>query len=191
MAANETQTMQVEIVSIRLDAQLVNQNGQPYVGCEVIYKNNKGDILDKKMHNNTFKFNGDLFEQLKTVKPGDHIEVVSVKKGAFVNWQSVTKVAAPAPTPEPVAAKQLANEPAKAIPTQQQVRSNYETPEERATKQVYIVRQSSLTAALKLAELQQATGNEYLPDEATIIESAKLFEDYVFGRDAEQVKLPE
>lgn len=53
--------------------------------------------------------------------------------------------------------------------------SNYETPAERAKKQVYIVKQSSISAALGLAAVnkEKATKEE-------IIATAQSFVDYVF-----------
>jgi len=55
-------------------------------------------------------------------------------------------------------------------------RSSYETPEERARKQVYIVRQSSITAALTLAALRKTA-----PTPASVIAEAKIFEDFVLN----------
>lgn len=55
-------------------------------------------------------------------------------------------------------------------------RSNYETPEERAKKQVYIVRQSSISAAISTL----AIGAKSKPDPKEVIEVAKQYESYVF-----------
>ncbi len=58
-------------------------------------------------------------------------------------------------------------------------KSTYETPEERAKKQVYIVRQSSISAAVALLH------NDKKPADANeVIATAKLFEAYVFGNDS-------
>jgi hypothetical protein len=59
--------------------------------------------------------------------------------------------------------------------------SNYETREERAARQKYIVRQSSITAALTLLGLQKAKD----PSVDGVIEVAKQFEKYVFATDVE------
>lgn len=56
--------------------------------------------------------------------------------------------------------------------------STYETPEERAKKQVYIVRQSSLSNALTALAIGAKTPPK--PDE--VIELARKYEDYVFGK---------
>jgi hypothetical protein len=62
--------------------------------------------------------------------------------------------------------------------TMQSPKSTYETPEERAKKQVYIVRQSSINAAIALLKTDKK-----VPSLQEIMESAKVFESYVFGVD--------
>lgn len=54
-------------------------------------------------------------------------------------------------------------------------RSNYETPEERAARQVLIVRQSSLSNAMDYAVANK------IKDEAEILAMATRFHDWVFG----------
>ena len=76
--------------------------------------------------------------------------------------------------------------PSRATPTTSP-KSTYETPEERAKKQVYIVRQSSISAAVELlkTEKKQPTAQE-------VISTAKEFEAYVFDlQAAPAVELPE
>lgn len=53
--------------------------------------------------------------------------------------------------------------------------SNYETPEERARRQVYIVRQSSISSAIQLAEIS----SKAKPEVEEILQVAKRFENYV------------
>lgn len=55
-------------------------------------------------------------------------------------------------------------------------KSNYETPEERAKKQVYIVRQSSIGAAIATLKSDKKT-----PTVAEVLSVAKEYEAYVFG----------
>ena len=57
-------------------------------------------------------------------------------------------------------------------------RNTYETPEERSIKQRYIVRQSSITNAINLFELDK----KRVPTVQDIIAVARQFEDYVFGK---------
>jgi hypothetical protein len=68
-------------------------------------------------------------------------------------------------------------------------KSTYETPEERAKKQVYIVRQSSINAAIET--LKNAKGN---PSVNEVLAVAKQYEIYVFGAEPNaglQAAMPE
>jgi len=57
--------------------------------------------------------------------------------------------------------------------------SNYETPTERAKRQVYIVRQSSLSNAIALMAARSPKGAEVNVE--SVIEVAKQFEEYVLN----------
>jgi hypothetical protein len=63
--------------------------------------------------------------------------------------------------------------------------SNYETSAERAARQVYIVKQSSLSAAISLA-----TNNKEKQTPNEIIETAQQFVDYVFDVKKVEAKSP-
>jgi hypothetical protein len=63
-------------------------------------------------------------------------------------------------------------------------KSTYETPEERAKKQVYIVRQSSLSAAVETLKTDKKN-----PTPAEVIAVAKQYETFVFGLDQQPPKL--
>jgi hypothetical protein len=60
-------------------------------------------------------------------------------------------------------------------------KSNYETPEERAARQVYIIRQSSLSTAVNL--LSVGAKGVKVDD---VLATAKLLEAYVFGKETLQ-----
>ena len=57
-------------------------------------------------------------------------------------------------------------------------KSTYETPEERAKRQVLIVRQSSLSSAIELLKTDKKS-----PTVPEVLQVAKQFEAYVFGND--------
>lgn len=63
-------------------------------------------------------------------------------------------------------------------------KSTYETPEERAKKQIYIVRQSSISAAIDTLKTDKKS-----PSVGEVIAVAKQYEAFVFGLDTEPVKL--
>src|ERR1035437_5132485 len=94
MAQEEECTMNVQVVSIEFDASLTNAAGKAYKGCEIVYKTEGGNINEKVMHNNTFKYNKTLKGELETFAPTDWIEVTSKKEGEYVNWVSAKKIVA-------------------------------------------------------------------------------------------------
>lgn len=71
------------------------------------------------------------------------------------------------------------NETAQATTRGVTYKSTYETPEERARKQVYIIRQSSVSTAVELAKAQAPKGTTKSVEE--VILEAKVIEKYVFS----------
>lgn len=139
-----------------------------YQQLEVSFKNlTSGKVESKKL----MSFgNGNAFASLANAKAGDIFTVESQKneKTGYWDWVSVTQAAPGA------AVEQVAN-PTKPGFTPAP-KSNYETPEERAKKQIYIVRQSSLSAAIATL-----TPGAKAPLEAEkVLELAKIYTDYVF-----------
>ena len=144
-----------------------------YSTLEVAYKN-EGKVEGKKL----VDFNNkDVFNFVKDLKPGDVIQITTEKKeeDKFWNWVGVTiatgGVAVPAASGAPTVAT---NTNVKSVG--RVTGSNYETPEERAKKQVYIVRQSSISSAIEFAKQQ---GN--VPSIEDILEVAAEFEAFVFS----------
>lgn len=105
----------------------------------------------------------EVFKSLSAMKsfPTD-VNITLKKEGKYWNWVGI-EVAAASP-------KQAAGAPVR--------QSTYETPEERAKKQVYIVRQSSITAALDY--LKHNLGDKKLTVD-DVLGVAKQFEQYVFA----------
>lgn len=175
--------LNVQIVSVSLDTQCPKNGGGTYPGCEVIYKDAEGQVKTKLMHNNTFKFNKALRAELESLVSGDFVRVTMEKTGDFVNWKTVAKVRAPTKVSEqPTAAPQrTSNAPVAQAPTQAAVRSNYETPEERATRQRLIVRQSCLDYAIKFYGIDKS----YIPSDQDIMAQAEVFVNFVFETQSE------
>ena len=109
-------------------------------------------------------------------KVGQEVEIQITKNAAGYNeWASLDDIGAgPAAGPSTVAPTPTAS----GTPATRVTGSNYETPAERAVKQVYIVKQSSISAAVALAanNKEKATPEE-------IIAVAQKFVDYVFDKD--------
>lgn len=143
-----------------------------YTYVTVAYESN-GKVFEKKVVN--FQ-NEDVYDTIKEAKKGEEYDV-EVKKNpkGFWEWVGITKVD-----------NRITSSTASVSAST--TRSNYETPEERAKRQVYIVRQSSISSAIQLllASTPQ-NGNAggtsgYIPVSVpAVIEVAKQFEKYVFS----------
>lgn len=146
--------------------------GKPYQLVEVAYKNNSfgGAVQGKKITSYS-----KAFQAVVDANIGSSYEVVTEKNGEFVEWVSLSPVGAAV-----AEVKQNPNSTGTATtrPAVSAVgRSTYETPEERAKKQVFIVRQSSISnaiAALSVGGKAKLAAND-------VIEEAKKYEAYVFG----------
>lgn len=157
--------MKIEIVEVRVE------NKGKYRMANVNYKTvggpNDGKVDGKKIASFAFK---DVFKALSEAQTGDQFDVQSEKNDkGYWDWKVVTpsgKNTAPTSSTYSATVKKG---------------GDWETAEERAKKQVYIVRQSSITAAIELAKLNGSTGPI---TESDVIESAKKFESFVFGIEA-------
>lgn len=149
------------------------KNGKSYQSADVAYKNNsfQGKIEGKKIM--SFGATKPAFDVVATASPGQTFEVEIIKNAAGYNdWVSMTPATAGAASP--VATPQ-AGVVGKAPATSP--RSTYETPEERAQRQVLIVRQSSLSSAATVL----TAGAKTPPSAQAVVDLAKVFEAYVFG----------
>lgn len=100
-----------------------------------------------------------------------------MKENGYNQWTNATKGAAPAGGTINSSAAPRSGTPATTAP-----KSNYETPEERAKKQVYIVRQSSISSAISAL----AIGSKAKLDIKEVIDYAKQIEEFVFGNSNNQ-----
>ena len=115
----------------------------PYQTLEVAFKNNTfGKVESKKVM--PFGAQKSVFDALANAQTGSTFDITVVKNDKGYNDWTAAKQAVPG-TPAPQAAGSI-NKPTAGNAVQ--VKSTYETPEERAKKQVYIIRQSSLSAAI-------------------------------------------
>lgn len=105
--------------------------------------------------------NPKVFAVLDEASVGDKFDVTITKNGKYDNWSAIGPVGS---------FKQ-------ATPTTKVIGSNYETAEERAIKQRYIVRQSSLANAISYYNYSVDTPHQSVEG---VIAIAKQFEEYVF-----------
>jgi (p)ppGpp synthase/HD superfamily hydrolase len=173
--------MLITVVSVEPKT-ATSSTGKPYNLVEVIYKNNTfGDKID------TAKINqySQIFALAKTLQPGQSYEVVKEKNAAgFYQWLAVTPTVAGVAATSPAAAyvAKVNGQPAPQTTTapQASVNRSFESHEERAAKQVYIVKQSSLSNAISTL----AIGSKTTPDKEKVIELAQAYTDFVFGKQA-------
>jgi len=141
-----------------------------YEQLEVTYKNlsYQGKVESKKLM--SFGANAASFNILKSAPAGSQWEVTVVKNNAGYNdWPTVVAAsgaAAPAAAPSGLSTNKAAIGP----------KSTYETPEERAQRQILIVRQSSVSAAVATLSVGAKAVKP-----ADVITVAKEYEAYVFG----------
>ncbi len=145
-------------MQIRLNAKTDVENKGKY-NMAVVHYDQDGQSKEKKLMSFTFP---DVYKTLVNANVGDAYDIKAEKDGKFWNWVQASLVGG-------AGAPISSNGPTTTTPT----RGGWETPEERAIKQVYIIRQSCLsTAATLLAGKGKATD---------VVEMAKHFEAYVHG----------
>ena len=141
--------MNITILNVTTTTQ-TSKAGKPYQQIEVAYKNNTfGKIESKKIM--PFGSQKAAFDALANAATGSVFEVTVVKNDAGYNdWTAITQ-AAPGSAGQAqagVGAGSINTSKGAIMGQTTQVKSTYETPEERAQKQVYIVRQSSISSAI-------------------------------------------
>lgn len=151
--------MQIEIINVSAPQ---TPAGKKYKFVEVAYKKD-GAVEGKKLLDFA---NPAIFKDIQTLKQGDVIEVNTVKnEKGYWDWTGFSK--GNDGTPSTSASSGNVRETTK--PTV----SNYETKEERAQRQKYIIRQSSLSNALTFYDGKKV-------DEATVLALAEKFVDWVY-----------
>ncbi len=153
--------MQIEVLGVGVE------NKGKYRVAKVDYKNvETGKIDGKQIMSFTYK---DVFKAVSEAKQGDVFDVRAEKNDkGYWDWIEIASVG-----------KNVGTETRKEGYSQATKTSrDFETSEERAKKQVYIVRQSSISAAIEF--LKRTDGPV---TEQDVINVAKEFEGYVFAVD--------
>jgi len=113
-----------------------------------------------------------VFKTLATAKPTDvfDIELVKNEQSGYWDWTNVTRASG--------VENQVSTSGAGTRSSVQTAtnKGNWETPEERAKKQIYIIRQSSLSTAVEALSVGAKTS----PKAEDIIELARKFEAFIF-----------
>jgi len=150
----------------------VKKGRSGYTKATVVYTDEKGENRTKPLMSFS---NPAVFEALKDASQGDKFEIKVVKEGEYWNWSAASKVTADS-----------APGAAKAVSGGKVVGSNYETADERKVKQLYIIKQSSISNAIEFVKYSQRDGVEpYTVGD--ILDIAQQFVDFVYGNDSEEV----
>lgn len=168
--------MQISLVAVSTETAMTKTQ-KPYIITEVTYKNLTfgGKTESKKLM--PFGATENAAKVLSQGAAGEVYEVTVVKNDKGYNdWTAVVKgtvgsVEAQASSGSKMGTSVVGGSAPSAS------RSTYETPEERAKKQIYIVRQSSISAAISLTTV----GTKTKPTTEEILAVAKEFENFVFG----------
>ncbi len=155
---------------------------KPYKEMDIEFLDLDGD-RPKKKHLVSFNFKG--FAKLAEAGIGSSWDVSTkpAKDPQYVDWIDATpitveaRVEASKGSPANVGA-----EPPGNARTAAPYKSTYETPEERAKKQVYIVRQSAINAAIALVDKNVSV--------STVLDIARQFETYVFNGNVSGGSIP-
>jgi hypothetical protein len=167
--------MQIQVLSVEVNT-ATSKAGKPYEQVVVAYKDldNGGKVASKTIM--PFGFQKDTFTTMKSAKPVEVYDVeVQKNEAGYNDWIRAKKGAAtnahPSNTNVGAAVSATSSTTSK---------GGWETPEERAKKQIYIVRQSSVSAAINLLTAHAKT----TPKVEDVIDIARQFEAFVFESDS-------
>ena len=153
--------MNITILSVTDNKVPTKKPGQFYNQLEVAYKDNSsGKVAGKKVM--SFGAGQPAYKVLRTAQPNDVFEITNRQDGEYWNWVEAVPASADA---APVASTSK---------TTVSPKSTYETAEERAKRQVLIVRQSSLSNAVAFTEGSKSKTVE------DVLSLAQTFTDFVF-----------
>lgn len=159
--------MQIQIITNTVTTKPTARGS--YQELEVVYKNLtfQGKVESKKIM--SFGAGANSFKALAEASAGTTWEITVVKNDKGYNdWT----VASPSD-----GVTQAATQAVSKAATTPAPRSNYETPEERAQRQVLIVRQSSLSSAVAML----TAGAKTPPKVEDVLALASRLEGFVFG----------
>ena len=159
--------MQITVIDVGQPNTHSTKNGRSYQSMEVTYKNDSGQVQSKKLMSFS---NPDVFKQAKEWQKGDTVDVNTQKDdNGYWQWISIGADAI----------AQATSTTSNAKPTTRVTGSNYETKEERALRQLMIVRQSSLSNAVATL----ATHGKALSS-SDVVALAKQYERFVMEGDS-------
>lgn len=168
-------TINITILNVTKTPAMSKAN-KPYEFLDIAFKNNtyQGKVEGKKLM--PFGENANAFASLKDAQNGQSFNITVVKNTAgFNDWTAAAAgEAGTAPGPE---VSQVYQQSKQASPSPQPARTNtFETPDERAKKQLSITRLATLNTAVAALSPGAKSGLK----ESDIFELAKKMENYVY-----------
>lgn len=145
-----------------------NSKGTTYQKCEFTYKNLSSNKVESKV---IVSFtNPKVYQTVAGAKTGQTFQVTQEKGEKYWEWKDITQSVPSSAVNSNIPAHQQNSNNTK------KEKSTFETSEERAKKQLYIVRQSSIANAISCLSI----GSKTPPSSDVVLELAKKFEEYVF-----------
>ncbi len=175
-------TMKIKVMYVE-EGKAKTKTGKDYVFIDVSYKNLS--FQDKPENKKINQFSAkEVFATLRAAQPGDVFTLVREKDDAgFWQWISIAAGDVEIEQAKPQGAAPAATKGTG--PVGVAAKSTFETPEERAIKQVYIVRQSSISAAIETLKTDKKA-----PTVDEVLAVAKQYEAYVFAKEEVKVDNP-
>ena len=160
--------MQIKIIDVEIGNGTTKTN-KPYQFLEVSYKNQS--FQDKVETKKVMPFGDkDVYKALEKATKGQIYTVSREKNGdGFWEWTEVKEGEN----------ENMVAEKAVAKSTSTTAKGTWETPEERATKQLYIIRQSCLSQSVNTLTNCAKPGTEINPESVTNL--ANYYVDFVLG----------
>jgi hypothetical protein len=166
----------IQILSITTETKPTAKGS--YQQLEIAYKDlsNQGKVSSKKIMSFTDK---KVFDTLAIAKPTAVFDVSMAKNDkGYWDWKEVKRGEIPATNVDSRSTMATVSSA-----TSTTTRNGWETPEERAKKQVYIIRQSSLSTAVQIL----AAGRKGEIKIEEVLSVASQLEDFVFGTKTDSV----
>ena len=160
--------MQITVIDVSENTQK-SASGRTFQQLEVAYKNEQGVPQLKKL----IPFsNPNMYKLAKGWVKGDVFNVTTIKnEKGYWEWTGIE-------------GDNTVAEAKQATPSATRVTgSNYETREERQARQIYIIRQSSISSAIELLGQGKTVSD--------VLNVAKQFEEYVIGKQEQTDDIPE
>ena len=158
----------VKIQEVNVEFVKNGKNGYEVANVNYLYK---GEAKTTKIMSFS---NPQVFKDVQKLV-GKTVEVDTTQNGKYTNWAKLT-VVEEGPDQKPTSYGTSTK------PTSTAVRSTYETPEERAQRQLMIVRQSSISNAIEALKVTDKDADLLTID--NILEVAQQFVAFVYGKDA-------